>query len=94
MNLLNAQYSDDPPTSVAWYASFNAVLGIGALAVEDEVGVPPAYLHPTQNTEGRDYLLSRLRNCYSVFTQLSFSCREVMGVQALVAMVCTLIISL
>jgi hypothetical protein len=31
--------------------------------------------------------LSYLRNCYSVFTKLSFSCRELMSVQAFIGMV-------
>jgi hypothetical protein len=91
MELFNAQYSDNHPTSVAWYASLNAVLGIGALVLEDEIGVPSTVLHPRQDTEGGGHVLSYLRNCYSVFTQLSYSCREVMGVQALVGMVCALL---
>jgi hypothetical protein len=90
MELFNAQYSDDPPTSVAWYASLNAVLSIGALVLEDEIGGPSTVLHPRQGTEGGGHVLSCLRNCYSVFTQLSYSSREVMGVQALIGMVCGL----
>ncbi|RHZ52745.1 hypothetical protein CDV55_102117 [Aspergillus turcosus] len=86
MELFNLQYSDNPPTSVAWYASLNAVLGIGALVLEDELGVPSTILHPRQDTESGGHVLSYLRNCYSVFTQLSYSCREVMGVQALIGM--------
>ncbi|KAF7169115.1 hypothetical protein CNMCM5623_001923 [Aspergillus felis] len=86
MERFNSQYSDDPPTSVAWYASLNAVLGIGALVLEDEIGVSSTVLHPRQNIEGGGHVLSCLRNCYSVFTQLSYSCREVMGVQALIGM--------
>ncbi|KAF7166297.1 hypothetical protein CNMCM6106_002155 [Aspergillus hiratsukae] len=86
MELFNAQYSDNPPTGVAWYASLNAVLGIGALVVEDEIGVLSTVLHPRQDTDSGGHVLSCLRNCYSVFTQLLYSCREVMGVQALIGM--------
>ncbi|GFG14154.1 3-(3-hydroxy-phenyl)propionate/3-hydroxycinnamic acid hydroxylase [Aspergillus udagawae] len=86
MERFNSQYSEEPPTSVAWYASLNAVLGIGALVLEDEIGVPSTVLHPRQTKEGGGHVLSCLRNCYSVFTQLSYSCREVMGVQALIGM--------
>ncbi|RHZ67185.1 Zn(II)2Cys6 transcription factor, partial [Aspergillus thermomutatus] len=86
MELFNSQYSGNPPTSVAWYASLNAVLGMGALVLEDEIGMPSAVLHPRQDAEGGGHVLSCLRNCYSVFTQLSYSCREVMGVQALIGM--------
>ncbi|KAJ5443847.1 uncharacterized protein N7458_007719 [Penicillium daleae] len=36
MGLFNQQYSDNPPTSVSWYATLHAVLGIGELVFEDE----------------------------------------------------------
>lgn len=88
MRLYEQQYTADPPTSPAWYATLNVVLGIGRLICEDEISMFPCFPHTKGATEGEGHALSYLRNCYSVFTQLAFSCREIMAVQALTGMVC------
>ncbi|KAJ5681975.1 uncharacterized protein N7477_001915 [Penicillium maclennaniae] len=44
MRLFNQQYSDNPPTSVSWYASLHAVLGIGELVFEDEIDAEASYM--------------------------------------------------
>lgn len=90
MGLLNQQYSENPPTSVSWYATFNAVLGIGELVFEDEIGLHSSEMDTLGETSGPIHALSCLQNCYSVFTQLAFSSRELMGVQALIGMVSAL----
>lgn len=87
MRLFNQQYSDNPPTSVSWYATLNAVLGIGELVFEDEIGMPSSEMATLGKATGPVHALSCLQNCYSVFTRLAYSCRELMGVQALIGMV-------
>jgi hypothetical protein len=90
MRLYEQQYTTNPPTSPAWYATLNVVLAIGGLICEDEISMFPCPPNTKGATEGEGHALSYLRNCYSVFTQLAFSCREIMAVQALTGMVCNL----
>lgn len=87
MELFEQQYSGNPPSSVSWYASLNAVLAIGRLIFEDEIRLHSSSMNLCRGTEGALHVLSCLRNCYSVFTQLAFSCRDIMAVQALIGMV-------
>jgi hypothetical protein len=91
MALFNQQYSDNPPTSVSWYATLHAVLGIGELVFEDEIGMHSSAT--LGKAAGPVHALSCLQNCYSVFTRLAYSCRELMGVQAIIGMVSLLILS-
>ncbi|KAJ6096566.1 hypothetical protein N7486_007312 [Penicillium sp. IBT 16267x] len=86
MGLFNQQYSENPPTSVSWYATFNAVLGLGELVYEDEIGLQSSEMDTPGEASGPIHALSCLQNCYSVFTQLAYSCRELLSVQALIGM--------
>lgn len=83
--LYEQQYTSCPPKSTSWYASLNVVLALGCLLSHEDnmtAGAEHSMLAPTIAV---DYL----RNCWHVFTELSLSCRDLMTVQALLAMALT-----
>ncbi|KAJ5293676.1 hypothetical protein N7508_008497 [Penicillium antarcticum] len=86
MKLFEQQYSLDPPVGLPWYASLNVVLAIGGLICEDERGQCTPSVHTNRTIEGEGHVLNYLRNCYGYFTQLAFSCKEILAVQALTGM--------
>lgn len=88
MLLLDQQYSENPPTSLSWYATLHAVIGIGELVLEDEIGPHLSGSDGLEQSKSNFQAMRCLQTCYSVFTQLAYSCREMMAVQALIGMVC------
>lgn len=88
MLLFDQQYSEHPPLSISWYATLHAVIGIGELLLEDEIGANISGFHELEQNKSKLQAMRCLQTCYSVFTQLAYSCRELMAVQSLIGMVC------
>ncbi|KAE8307353.1 hypothetical protein BDV41DRAFT_569128 [Aspergillus transmontanensis] len=81
--LYEQQYTSCPPKSTSWYASLNVVLALGCLLSHEESMNASTESSMRAPTTAVDYL----RNCWNVFGELSLSCRDLMAVQALLAMV-------
>jgi hypothetical protein len=77
------QYSSHPPKSTSWYASFNVILALGCLLSHEDDTSATTECSMVASIDAVDYL----RNSWSVFTELSLHCRDIMTVQALLAMV-------
>ena len=61
------QYSDNPPTSVSWYATLYAVLGIGELVFEDEIGMHSSGMTTLGKANGPVHALSCLQKLLFCF---------------------------
>ncbi|KAJ1717050.1 hypothetical protein COH20_011263 [Aspergillus flavus] len=83
--LYEQQYTSCPPKSTSWYASLNVVLALGCLLSHEESMNESTESSMRAPTTAVDYL----RNCWNVFGELSLSCRDLMAVQALLAMALT-----
>ncbi|KAL4805909.1 fungal-specific transcription factor domain-containing protein [Aspergillus unguis] len=79
--LYDRQYSSDPETDVAWYASFNIVLAVGSM-MSSQTQVHPPGPADFESDDTWQYF----RHACSVFTDLLFTSRRLMAVQALLAM--------
>ncbi|KAE8150881.1 hypothetical protein BDV25DRAFT_171856 [Aspergillus avenaceus] len=77
------QYSNNPPKSTSWYASFNVILALGGLLSLDE----DIYAISEGSTRTYTAALDYIRNSWHVFTELSLNCRDFMTIQALITMV-------
>jgi hypothetical protein len=89
MELYEQQYSPNPPTGPAWYASMNIVFAIGSLA--EALGEPNSI--PELALDNSDYQNEPsaheqcFQNACGVFTELVFTTRSILAVQALLGMV-------
>ena len=87
------QYSDNPPSGAAWFASFNVVLSIGGLIseVHSEVegrGQSKENFFLMNFPDAQDSQYERyFRNAASCFAELTFNEPSLMAVQALCGMV-------
>jgi len=79
------QYSESPPTEVAWYACFNMVLAIGSAVIS--TSYPSTVPGQTFGIECEVTSSKYLANATSVFIDLQFGLPDLMSVQAIVAMV-------
>ena len=80
------QYSDQPPTEVAWYACFNMVLALGS-AVLATSNLPADSKSSCRMIESETYSSKYLANATSVFVDLQFGLPDLMSVQAILTMV-------
>jgi hypothetical protein len=87
LTYLDWQYSNDPPTSKAWYGALNIVLSIGCVTATNSMHSDTITDGPC-NREGFMELSGRFfQNASSVLTDLLISNNELMAVQTLVGMV-------
>ena len=79
---LEKQYSSDPPTDPAWYAAFNIVLAISCHL--DTPHAPATSGHGARIHAGWKYF----QNTVVVLTELLLRNTDLMGIQAMLGMVC------
>ncbi|KAF7593268.1 hypothetical protein BBP40_011725 [Aspergillus hancockii] len=80
--LYEQQHSSRPPKSISWYASLNVILALGCLLSHEDDTTATTESSKMASNNAVDYL----RNSWCVFTELSLHCRDIMTVQALLAM--------